>query len=405
MKLLIVDDDPVARSLSVRFLQIWGYEVVEASDGAEALEILDREPIQFVISDWIMPNLSGLDVCRKIRMKESAYYTYIILCTAKADKKAFIEGMEAGADDFLVKPFEKAELHVRVRAGERIVNLEQGLAQRNRDLVGLNAKLLEAHRQIESDLQAAAWMQASLLPKPSACILGISSEWRFRPSRYVAGDTLNIFPIDEHHVAFYILDVSGHGVPAAMLSVMLGTLLTPDNTRENPLKQYDEIAQRYVPVAPEVAVAELNRRFQSREDQYFTMIYGLLDTRDLVLRFCQAGHPHPLLLSGGSVVQAVGEGGPPVGILPMAEYESVQVQLKPGDRFLMYSDGVTECTNPCGELFGDSRMQASLARSCTQPLCEMFDGLELQMENWRGKREFEDDISLLAIEVPEKETI
>ena len=405
MRVLLVDDDPVARTLSSYLLRNSGHDVAEASDGSEALEILAKERIPFVISDWLMPNVTGLELCRQIRQDAKDHYTYIILCTSKGDKKDFIEGMEAGADDFLVKPFSKEELRVRVRAGERVVNLEQGLALQNRELTALNAKLLDAHSQIEADLQAAAWMQASLLPSTSSKTPGINSEWRFRPSRYVAGDTLNIFPIDQDHIAFYLLDVSGHGVPAAMLSVTLSMLLTPENTSGSPLKRFDSATQTYLPASPEEAVSELNRRFQSRDDQYFTMIYGLLDTNNLMLRFSQAGHPNPLLIQNGCRLQALGEGGAPVGILPRAEYDSIQIQLHLGDRLVLYSDGVTECTNPAGDLFGEQRLQDYLALAGRKPLDEMLGGLENEMEVWHGKREFDDDISLLALEVTNREVV
>ncbi len=220
-----------------------------------------------------MPNLTGLELCRKIRSAKADHYTYIILCTSKGDKRDFIEGMEAGADDFLVKPGPGTEeLRVRqsVRAKGYVVNLERGLALKNRELEGRwTTKLQQAYGRIEDDLKAAAWMQASLLPAASPNALGVKSEWRFRPSRYVAGDTLNIFPIDQNHVAFYLLDVSGHGVPAAMLSVTLSMLLTPDNTPGSPLKRFDAASQTYLTVPPEDAIADLNRRFQSRDDQYF----------------------------------------------------------------------------------------------------------------------------------------
>jgi sigma-B regulation protein RsbU (phosphoserine phosphatase) len=399
MKVLLVDDDPVTRALYGRFLRNWGCEIVDAGDGLEALEILARQAIQFVISDWLMPNLTGLELCRRIRQTEADHYTYIILCTSKRDKRDFIEGMEAGADDFLVKPFSTEELRVRVRAGERVVNLERGLALKNRELEALNAKLQEAYGRIEDDLKAAAWMQASLLPAVSPRALGVNSEWRFRPSRYVAGDTLNVFPIDQHHLAFYLLDVSGHGVPAAMLSVTLSMLLTPDSTPASPLKRFDAASQNYLAVAPDEAIAELNRRFQSRDDQYFTMIYGLLDTRSLMLRFSQAGHPNPLLIQKGRKMRVLGAGGSPVGILPHAEFDSVQVQLDPGDRLVLYSDGVTECTNPSGDQFGDQRLRHYLTRAGEKPLDQMLGGLETEIEGWRGKLEFDDDISLLALEV------
>lgn len=399
MKVLLADDDPVTRSLYARLLRNWGCEVLEAADGLEALAILQQQAIHFVISDWLMPHLTGLELCRRIRAANADHYTYIILCTSKGAKRDFIEGMEAGADDFLVKPFGMEEFRVRVRAGERVVNLEQGLAQKNHELGALNDKLQQAYGRIEDDLKAAAWMQASLLPASSPKALGINSEWRFRPSRYVAGDTLNVFPIDENHLAFYLLDVSGHGVPAAMLSVTLSMLLTPDHTHGSPLKRFDAASQSYLTVAPEDAVAELNRRFQSRDDQYFTMIYGLLETRDLTLRFSQAGHPNPLLIEKGCRMRILGEGGSPVGILPQAKFDSVQVQLHRGDRLVLYSDGVTECTNPAGDLFGDLRLRQYLTRAGAKPLGDMLGGLETEIETWRGKQEFDDDISLLALEV------
>jgi sigma-B regulation protein RsbU (phosphoserine phosphatase) len=405
MKVLLVDDDPVARTLSACLLRNCGHDVVQAGDGLEALNVLAQETIHFVISDWLMPNLTGLELCRKIRSAGTDHYTYIILCTSKGDKKDFIEGMEAGADDFLVKPFSKEELRVRVRAGERVVDLEQGLALQNRELTALNSKLLQAHSQIEADLQAAAWMQASLLPSTSVRVLGINSEWRFRPSRYVAGDTLNIFPIDQDHVAFYLLDVSGHGVPAAMLSVTLSMLLTPENTQASPLKRFDPQSQTYLPVPPEEAISELNKRFQSRDDQYFTMIYGLLNIQDLTLCFSQAGHPNPLLIQEGCQTRVLGDGGSPVGILPTAKYDSIQVQLHEGDRLVLYSDGVTECANAGGDLFGEQRLRDYLTFAGTKPLDDMLGGLEREMEVWRGRREFDDDISLLALEVATRETV
>ncbi len=307
--------------------------------------------------------------------------------------------MEAGADDFLVKTFSREELRVRVRAGERVVNLERGLACRNRELATINAKLKQAYERIENDLKMAAWMQANLLPSVSPHTLGVRSEWRFRPSSYVAGDILNIFPIDRHRVAFYVLDVAGHGVPAAMLSVTISKLLTPDSAGGSPLKRFNPATQTYDVVEPGEAVAELNRRFQTNDDQYFTMIYGLLDTQRLTLNFSQAGHPHPLLIRGGDEVRTLGEGGPPVGILPEAEFDSIEVQLQPGDRLLLYSDGVTDCTSPGGEIFGEERLLRYLSSSSSKPLGELLAGLEAAMETWRSIGEFEDDISLLALEI------
>jgi len=126
VKILIAEDDPVSRRLLEAFLSKWGYDIVVTSDGSEAWEILNEpEAPSLVISDWMMPNIDGLELCRKIREMKKSGYTYFIILTAKGKKEDVIQGLEAGADDFLIKPFHKEELKYRVQIGERIIELEQ----------------------------------------------------------------------------------------------------------------------------------------------------------------------------------------------------------------------------------------------------------------------------------------
>jgi phosphoserine phosphatase RsbU/P len=397
-KILLVDDDPTVRAIPGMFLRKWGYEVVEAMDGEQALEILSREPIGLVISDWVMPKVTGIDLCRKIRASQSDYYTYLILCTSKGEKADLVEGMEAGADDFLVKPINKEEMRVRVRAGERVLELERGLADRNRDLRVINTQLQTAYARIEDDLKAAAWMQSNLLPSPSRKTLNVISEWRFRPSSYVAGDIFNIFPVDDHQVGFYILDVSGHGVPAAMLSVTLSMVLSPHSDHGTPLKKYNPVDGLFEVVPPAEVVTDLNRRFQSKDDQYFTIIYGLFDSRTNDLALTQAGHPHPILLRQGQAPLVMGDGGPPVGLFPDMEYETIHMRVRPGDRLVLYSDGIIECANREGVQFGEERLLNHLITKSPEPLPQLLAGLETAMEEWRGTEGFDDDVSMLALE-------
>jgi sigma-B regulation protein RsbU (phosphoserine phosphatase) len=397
-KILLVDDDASVRTVPALFLRKWGYEVIEASDGQQALEILDREPIGLVISDWVMPKLTGIDLCRRIRANGSGHYTYLILCTSKGERADLIEGMEAGADDFLVKPINKEEMRVRVRAGQRVIELERGLADRNLELSGINAQLQTAYERIQDDLKSAAWMQTNLLPPPSQRILNVASEWRFRPSSYVGGDIFNIFPLDDRRVGFYILDVSGHGVPAAMLSVTLSMVLSPDSARGSPLKRYDPATEADEVVPTAEVVGDLNQRFQSKDDQYFTIIYGLFDSRTGELSLTQAGHPNPVLIPRNRGLKVLGEGGTPVGLLPDIEFDTIHASLCPGDRLVLYSDGVVECANKDGALFGEERLVDYLSATRAAPLPHMLAGLEHEMERWRGNGDFDDDVSLLALE-------
>jgi len=126
MKILIADDDPISRRLLEATLSGWGYDVLVTCDGSEAWEAMQQpEAPGLVISDWMMPHIDGLELCRKIRQMERTGYIYFIILTAKGMKEDVIEGLEAGADDFLIKPFDREELKYRTRIGERIIELEQ----------------------------------------------------------------------------------------------------------------------------------------------------------------------------------------------------------------------------------------------------------------------------------------
>jgi two-component system, NtrC family, sensor kinase len=146
MKILVAEDSTVMRLILVHSLKAWQYEIVETADGTEAWERFQQERFPLVLTDWMMPEMNGLELVKKIRASDSADYTYIIILTAKTDKEDLVEAMEAGADDFLIKPCDPNELRVRVREGERIINLEQRLAEQNRQLRDTQAALVQSEK-------------------------------------------------------------------------------------------------------------------------------------------------------------------------------------------------------------------------------------------------------------------
>jgi two-component system NtrC family sensor kinase len=135
MKVLLAEDEPVSRRLLESYLEKWGHEVVPTESGTEAWRLFQEGDFAMVISDWMMPEMDGLELIRRIRnLKRSPLYVYTILITAKSKKEDLVEAMDAGADDFVTKPFDRDELRVRLRAGERIVRLERELAAQNKAL-------------------------------------------------------------------------------------------------------------------------------------------------------------------------------------------------------------------------------------------------------------------------------
>ncbi|WP_155642069.1 PP2C family protein-serine/threonine phosphatase [Burkholderia cepacia] len=384
--ILVVDDSASYRMLLRRALGKLGFEIVEAEHGLQALQLLRECPdIAMVICDWDMPELDGPDLCRAVREGELGRYVYLILLTARDGSDALIDGMEAGADDFLTKPVDINELRVRLRAGLRVIDLEAALAERNHHLE-------TAYRQMQGDLQAAAAVQTSMLPPPHLRIGGIECEWLFMPSAYLSGDMLNVRAVEGAHVMFCAIDVAGHGVQAAMLSVIVNRLLA----------RHAEAGSTSAQLSPAAVVDEMNRQFldEAVDASYFTMVYGVLDTRTGEGRLTQAGHTHPLLVSAAGDVSQLGDGGFPVGLLAGCEYDSVPFRLRPSDRLWLYSDGVTECAAPDGEQFGDERLRAFLSSRAQVPLGEALDGLSAELQSWRGaeRSSFDDDVSVLALE-------
>jgi len=401
MRILVADDDETTRRIITKLLEQNGHEAITAADGSEAWDILQKEEIFFVITDWVMPEIDGLELCRRIRGADFSNYVYILMLTSKDTKNELVEGLEAGADDFMVKPFSRAELHVRIKAGERIVQLEKDLEERNTKLAQSHEQLNKAYSVIRKDLEAAVKIQFSLLPKSASRIYGVQFDWIFLPSTFVAGDIFNYFKLDEDHLGFYLLDVAGHGIPAAMLSFTLSKIISPGEHRENLLKRVSSEPPYYKLTAPADLMLTLNERFQSGDDvmQYFTIVYGIMDTTTGRTTLTQAGHPSPVFMKKGGEVTFVGQGGYPVGIMPGLEYEELQLQLEKGDRLFLYSDGITECNDDRGEQFSEERLIKLIQGGQDLPEKELLDKIEESLRQWKGNDEFEDDVTLLALEV------
>jgi sigma-B regulation protein RsbU (phosphoserine phosphatase) len=396
-EILIVDDSPVQRALLGQLLRSCGHAVVEATNGVEALKLIEERRIRIVFTDWVMPEMTGIELIEKIRDGNLGFYVYVILCSGKNSKTDVIAGIRKGADDFLTKPAVPEELLARLHAGERVIELQSRIAKEEDKVAQAYTSLSKAHSKLRSDLDAAAELQLSLLPHP-AFLDQVHFDWVFRPTNEVAGDIFNVFPLDPEHIGFYQLDVSGHGVPAAMLSFYLSKILHGAPVRDSFLKRALPQEPFYEIVPPDEVVSELNRKFQNDGDMFFTMIYGTLNTKSGKLQFTQAGHPNPILSRAGGSTVLIGGTGFPVGALPNVEFDLVEEQLNPGDRLILHSDGITECRNDRKEQFGTDRMRECVQDSSNQQLEEFIGAFVGKLVDWRGRDEFDDDISLLAIE-------
>lgn len=285
-------------------------------------------------------------------------------------------------------------------AGERVLTLEMDLEEKNRELKESYEKLQGAYEVISQDLKAAARIQRSLIPEKADTVMNYRFDWLFCPSSIVAGDTFNIFRGDEGHLCFYLLDVAGHGIPAALLSTALSRILSP-SLQGGLLKRITADGTACAIVSPRDVVRELNVRFASQGDviEYFTIVYGVIDMSDGRVVLTQAGHPAPLYLPPEEGCREIGDGGFPVGMVSDVEYEEHELVMAPGSRLIIYSDGITECRDGDDtRYFALSGLTRTLEECRKRPLRELMACLEETLVTFRGSREFQDDVSLLAIE-------
>ncbi|MGO8691938.1 MAG: PP2C family protein-serine/threonine phosphatase [Thermoguttaceae bacterium] len=263
-----------------------------------------------------------------------------------------------------------------------------------------NQDLFRANQRMKRDLDAAARVQRTLLPEGFPEIHGLNFAWTYRPCDELAGDALNIVRINDDLVALYLLDVSGHGVPAALLSVTATRSLHPRAGGAPSLVAGPGMSPDAV--APLLVASRLNTLYpmESNGDHYFTMVYGLLDVRTHRFRFTVAGHPAPILVREGCPPKRLDVMGFAIGMIDEAEFDESVIDLQRGDRLYLHSDGLTEEVNAQDEEFGNERLLNAIADGQTLGLQDTIESLVQKVVAWRGEEHLRDDVSILAVAVP-----
>lgn len=396
---LVVDDSAAQRRVLTGLLGRWGYEVTEASSGAQALEILAAKDIDIIISDWMMPGMSGPAFCRAFREIERRTYGYFVLLTSKGEKEDVAHGLESGADDFLTKPVDRNELRARLRAGERIVGMQSELKNKNDLLSGALQELKTVYAALDRDLAEARKFQKSLIPEKVRDFDGGRVSLLFRPCGHVGGDFIGIFRVNESRIGLFSIDVSGHGIASALLAARVAGYLSGASPDQNIAITRDELGL-YAMRPPEDVCAQLNELMLSQldTDLYLTMVLADCNLRTGEVRFVQAGHPSPIVLRSDGRVEHPGSGGLPVGLIPGGTWTSSEIVLSPKDRLLLLSDGITECPGPDGEEFGEEGFLAFLQRTAGLPGPELLEALSWELDRYSGRLDLPDDVSCVLFD-------
>lgn len=344
--ILVIDDDPIIRRILQRMLQSQGYRVAIAETAADGLEQALTITPPVILCDWRLPgNVDGLEICRRLKEHPDLSMSSFLLITAHAETASRVEALEAGADDLLMKPIDMAELKARVKSGMRLCQLTRDLKKQ---------KLY-----LENELAEAASYVQSLLPrdtdKPPVKI-----QTRFLPSQQLGGDCFDFYWLDPDYLVIYLLDVSGHGLGAALLSTSVLNVLRSQSLPGTNFYRPDKVLE------------SLNNMFQmtNQNEKYFTIWYGVYNRVNRQLMYASAGHPPAILLSQpsdltnghGSNIPTTAETmqlrtpGMPIGMMPDTTYTWKRCSI-PNDSYLyIFSDGVYEVQDATvsepGEIFG-----------------------------------------------------
>ena len=400
-RVLVVDDSRAQIRLLSVMLNRMGLDVGEAESAEQALTMLPDFKPDLVISDWMMPGMSGPEFCRAFRQITHDRYGYFILLTSKSSKDEIAMGLDAGADDFLTKPVDAGELRARISAGARILAMERELSEKNRLISATLDELQGLYAAIEQDLKQARKIQQALVPRRFRGFDRARVSLLLKPCGHVGGDMVGCFSADDRNLGFYNFDVSGHGVTSALMTARVAGQLSTDYPDQNiALERQDDGVFRLR--SPDRVAALLNARLaaDAADNAYLTLLYGALDMYTGALRLVQAGHPPPLLLPAEGAPRFVGTGGLPVGLLAEAEYDAIDLVLTPGDRLLVYSDGVTETLLPGGGMLDqDGLLKLVQDIGPSQSGTEFLDDLYWSLCAARDPGHAdEDDISAVLLE-------
>lgn len=393
MRVMVVDDEPVESLLLASVLTSLNYEVETAGDGAEAWDKFQEHPSQIVIADWMMPEMDGIELCRRIRKitssaSTSPSYTYVILLTSKDQKEDRLTGLTAGADDFLVKPLDRGELTARLGVAERILRMESALREANQKV--------EQTRRHEIEIGAHI-QRALLMARPPEGTSSFEFAAMNLPSSQIDGDFFDFFVHHPDIVDLFVGDAMGKGVPAALVgagtkSFMLramSTLLAEPSRQSLP--------------APEAIVQTVHdglTRELIRLNSFVTLMYARLDAHNHMATFVDCGHTKVIHWSHPTKKASTIEGDNfPIGFHPDEVYHEHLRPFDSGDLFCFYSDGVTEAPSMTDGLFGVDRLIQLIEEHHEESPSQILYRLREAIRTHTRNLSLEDDFTCVIVRV------
>lgn len=385
VKILVVDDEPSLRSIIQQKFraQIKNNEMqfVFASNGVEALSTLTADDaIGIVLTDINMPEMDGLTLLGKLSLQDRLYRTVVV--SAYGDMTNIRTAMNRGASDFITKPINLQDLEVTIlKTIDQYVAIKKGLSAQYEMLEF--AKELDIERNIQ---QSFIPHDFTIFPNDQRC----SAYGLMIPAKEVGGDFFDFFIMDDHRVAFSIGDVSGKGMPAALFMAITHTLIRAIVSKSSNLVE---------------AIRQVNHQlcYNNNMCMFVTAFLGVLDVTTGEIQYCNAGHNPPYILSKEGQLQKIGlQEGLALGVLDdihdaTTNYQEKKIQLKEGDSFFLYTDGVTEANNAKNEMYLEERLEAYLKANAVKGAEELVRGVEEDVKKFVAGAKQSDDLTIFCL--------
>src|SRR5262245_37799099 len=320
-EILVVDDDAMSRRVLAQLLSAAGYDCRVSKDGSEALDIIHARAPSLLLLDFDMPGPNGAEVLRRLRSDKHPTVAQIpaIMLTAHGSEESEVSCLQAGADDFVTKPVNAAVLRARIETQLRLRLMRQQLERQN-------AELEKWRRDLERDLAAARLTQQSLIPQKPLVLPGWQVATYYRPVIQVGGDIYGWLKLKDGRHLFWIADGTGHGAAAALLTTLAKLLFHYGSFEHD---------------TPASVMEAVNHDFRSifGARSFMTAMCVALDPASGQAAIVGAGHPPLLILHHDGTTQSIGSVAPPLG-LKQCTFTETSIDLKPGDAFLLYTDGI-----------------------------------------------------------------
>jgi phosphoserine phosphatase RsbU/P len=373
-RILIVDDTPANIQILSGILKEKGYQLSIATNGKQALQVLEKIHPDLILLDVMMPEMDGFEACRQIKQSKALRDIPIIFLTAKTETSDIVSGFEIGAVDYVAKPFNPHELLARINTHLTIDHLRRSLAE----------KIEELAQARKREMEMAYRVQSQLIPTSTPQLPGWEFAANWQPAREVSGDFYD-FMRNKNGQGIIIADVSGKGMPAALFMASTRSIVRAKATTSmSPAESFTQ--------ANSLICADAAR------GMFVTVFYAELDPEKRTLTYVNCGHNSPFWYRATQdSIQELPSTGPVIGIIESMQCKQQQIEMSSGDVILLYTDGITEAFNENEQEFGDERLKAVLTKHAQKSPPEILSEIKTALETFVGSAPQSDDRTIVLI--------